>query len=697
MFKKWIAIISMFAAMNVVAEEPLLSDCAMNSRTESINDFNEYQSQCVEDIIENNTSEMFDDMDKVKDSSIEMTQGIVENYKEILILLGGMLGTYYLIMLMKGKLYNKSKAQTVFIMLSGFAFSTIIYVPNNLGKFITFAVKEQVTNFTEPMTSVNNYLANTEDELTRQISQHIPEINAKVDEAISNIIEAETCAMEYRQTVYNGYAMDEGFIYEESEIGKCLIEKQASAPSFLQSGRSPLNYAVKECSFDYDTGVNCGAVAMSKMEVKGQSTYNPVSSIISSYSDQIANWTQEASILECSKQDEALHYSLCREFKNKEFSIAKATTTKNALDSEFKRFVLELRDAVQKEVISQFDITQERRAIKMLNPLDQTMALLRTTQDYESTGTQTTQILRSIIPMKGYKVDAVSNQHFDFDSTVQGNIVYVDQLYSHIRYYKNNLFSDSSLNKGAVEEALKYVLDPKLMFGDYRNNIDKEDYELDFLTTKTIGTMGEYIFFTTTGFKLAATSVFNATTDQALKSKLKKLIDALDWLQIATAASLAVYFAIFYIFAEAFMFIVLAAPLLIVKALIIWSGKKDPKLIIGQVISLFMTVRNRVMAILIAIAATHAAMALSFEMIDHLDLFNDGSGWSNLKDLIQSFVVIASCILFSSLVFFKVLFESFRLLQEDTKIEGQANVDSEQVDAGSQSKVAASYVSAGTK
>lgn len=641
------------------AQEYKVSECQVDISKVGINEYVSIQSDCINEALNDENSTIVKAYREIPKASSEISGDLIDIYRNLISSVLIAVIVMGILSIKNGSYRNQNLKRSDLAMKLGLApiLLTFINVNDEYNTVALEFLNRQLHNSLLVVTSINNLHSQSEEMILDEVNKHQQIITDKSDELILSMVSSQTCAMEYQQNTMNRFSMKDGASYEMSDIAQCI---EAVDPSFETTGRSGLNNAVRQCSVELSNIMDCGKVVINNPELK---------SVVSKYNAAIAEWLVLANASLCEGQDKQKATGFCREINNGEFSLIKEIKSVDQVNADYINLVSNFRTELRDVVVDNIDIVKEQREVVLLNLLDQTFSLIRGNNNFEGVGFQIETMLSDIIAIQGYQTDSVSNGYVDAkEEKENSSIQTIDDFYDTLNRDTVMLMSNKKLEDDVFMTSLfRYLNDPMLYFGNYAAESTKEGYKLDFFTQKSVYNMGLYSF--TAGFvaKSLGSRLISSTSGMQQKKAASMLVFIGDKMMMASAIVFAPMVLIAYTMVNIVLLLFTAFIMTIVSIVLILVTKKPIEVVIDEIAQLWLSAFTKMFSFAAAMIFTHFLMVVVLSATTQIyNLQSYGVSVTPSQYLKFGAISIAT-IIFSSVVFFKlILFFDNKLTQKTT-------------------------------
>ncbi|MCK8072453.1 hypothetical protein [Vibrio sp. 1CM23M] len=653
MLKKWLTLISIITLnafvyaenLHIQEEEPLLPDCAFNVKELGINKFVEETQKCIEDKVENSNSPIANANKNLIDASAEANTALIRDLMYILNFLFGVVFIKFLIMKMREEKGKTKPSELILKSILGIGFVMMI---NNvdLMKYVSNKISNTIhSNVLLVPTALSNLYAQSDAELKKQIDPLLPKIQEKSDSVLLSMVESEVCAIRSISQNTTGYSFTDKDSFQEDLYNNCIEEYLPTAPKFSETGRSPLNSAVKHCSVKYITSKDCGSIAVNDLD-------EGFKIVLNDYSKKTATWVDNLDRFNCSLQDPEIAEGLCKEWTPEGFKLKQTYLDEFQLEIEFTDRVSESRETWSNYILENLDVVKAKRDVMLLSLLDQMYSLLRSEDNFDEVAIQTEDMINQVVVIEGLDRSTAGNE-FGNAEVYSAYIFSVDAYYGLITRKSEKLLDSNDLNIGVTEQAFKMIEEPLSMFGEYENKIDNENFKLDFFVQRRVHDAAMQTMLAGAIIKVGAGGLSNMTVSTKKKKMLLWLSQKGEWLMLSPIIALMPLMMMFYAVIN-IMYILLKGMIIIsFQILMFFKPGVKSDTIIKELIMMLIVSIGKMLSFPLALITTHLLMSIIFTSFDYVEILNGDQKLSSLNDLSRFITLSILNIVLSTVVFLK--------------------------------------------
>ncbi len=598
----------------------------------------------------------------------------------------------YLLMTMaankKGVLGKKSNfvMKTALFMFLG----TIVFVNGGMQYSINWVIDKLLINLTLPLSAANNYSIHSRAK-TEFLVKTGGNTEAHARRLVDQFTSSTICALEYRQKIFTGYNFDDKNSYLDNEEISCFDDIVSTTPSFFNgsTGRTVGSQAAKYCSSKYGTTLtDCGVVVIPEK-------YGKLRSSIQIHAPKIEFYTKEWNDYKCSelaKTDKTMAESLCKEWGGSEFVLPTTNKTEDQLFEEAERIEAELITSLKTDLVTEIVVEDHYREISLLNILDQAIFLVWNDKDVTKDSVEGVEKHSNLI-LNEVKTPVFSNRDAAFGHEEYGNYTvseheaaplgiprniedYRKQLRKKITEAHDNIFHTNYSVWDKIE-------DPKLILGDYRNQVDKEDFSVDLWLPKSIKESYTVLFMAVAGAKIGADwrvrSIQSKSHITGNKPNLimKKISGLLTFFLVLLAVTPFILISsVVTFFLGSLIYILTAIIGLFIKAMFVFVTKYKFEGLIESLIRILFNVYLP-MSLIFTLIFSHVGMVLLLSILDQTSFFAEADIANNIT---KSFIYLG-------LAYYVYLHTFFRLNSFFSKlIAGHFKSNTEGMHAGGETE-----------
>ncbi|EIV8508237.1 hypothetical protein MA785_000832 [Vibrio parahaemolyticus] len=687
MIKKWLILIPLL--INGVAysetidkpfeDEPLVSDCSFDIEALGINKYVEKTQECILEQMENSESELAQVNSNFLDEIVDVNKKLVDDILFFMNIVMGFFVSFWLYKIMSRDNQQNKKNRSELILKSILGIGMISLI--NSTNVMRFAVEELsnkvMTNATLPLTAMSNMLAQSDEELERQINPLIPSIYQKADSITSSMLKSEVCVSKSIANNMSGYSFDDKFSYAEDDYQNCLNEYVKTAPSFTQTGRSPLNSAIKHCSAQFGNFVDCGKIALNNTDAGLKQT-------LKAHNDKVIEWVNKSEGYNCSIQDQEKAVGFCKDWTSEGFKLKTEIAGKVELKADFIALVSGFRENWENHVIDNLDVVKLERQIRLLSFVDQMYSLLRTNKNYEAVATQTKIILDSVLVVEGYERNSPLNIEYMNTESYSTNIQNVDEFYGLVARQAEEIMNTVETNAGVVDKAFGMFKDPMLLYGQYENKVDKENFKLDFFVQRKVHDLAIPAMMTGVAVKIAAGSLSNVTVNTKKKKALLWLAQKGEWLMATPIITLVPVLMVAFVAINIVFAIVLSMLILIVKLFLLYRSNTKFEGVLYEILNVLLKAFVEVISFIFALVFTHILMAIVFASFGYIEVLNGDKVFNSINDILLFTTMTILTVIMSTVLLISLTISIKNNLLRKFAINNVAQNDLINVDEGIQ-------------
>lgn len=560
----------------------------------------------------------------------------------------------YLVMTMaankKGVLGKKSNfvMKTALFMFLG----SVVFVNGGMQYSINWVIDKLLLNLTLPLSAANNYSINS-----RAKAEFLVKTGGNTEKHARRIVDQVTsstiCSLEYRQKVFTGYSFDDKNSYLDNEEIRCFDDMVATTPSFFNgsTGRTVGSYAAKYCSEKHGTMLtDCGVIEVPEK-------YGKLRTTLTTQAPKIEFYAKEWNDLKCSelaKEDEKMAESLCKEWGGSEFILPTASKTEEELEITAENVENELVTALKSDLVTEIIIENHYREISLLNILDQAIFLVWNDKEIDVTKESVEGIEKnSNLILNEVKTPTFKTRDATFGNESYGNY----NLYEHetaplgiprsIEDYRKQLRKQITEAHDSIIHTNYTVWDkfedPKLILGDYQNQVDKEDYSVDLWLPKSIKESYTVLFLAVAGSKIAMDwrirSVQSKSHITGKKPNLvmKKISSLLTFFLVLLAVTPFILIStVVTFFLGSLIYILTAIIGLFIKAMFVFVTKYKFEGLIDSLIRILFNVYLP-MSLIFTLIFSHVGIVLVLSILDQTSFFEKAAVADNIT---KSFIYL---------------------------------------------------------
>lgn len=680
MKQKILLFLLLMFANNVFAEEYKVSDCQIESS--NLNTFVEHQRECVQDAIKNEQSEMMEAVRELPKAAVSASQDLWDIYQKLLMWL---IIWIMLLNIVKAKV-NKSFGDNKSEVVMKIAFSVLfVWTIGNTEVFKSIAVslmEQQITNSLVSITAMNNLMAQSEEEIYNAADSIQVDVYQKADVMTNEMLKSEVCAMEFKQNLMSNYSFDGVMGYEADNQAVCI--ESYPATSFVETGRSHLNNAVKHCSSQFGNAMDCG-----KVYVKNEN----INQLVAAHNQKLVEWLGKSNAALCSKQDPQKAQAFCREYVNQEFRLIKGSDEDAVVDKQFVDLVRTFRSDYKEIIVDSVDATKAVKEAALLNILEQLIVLFTERSNTVDITNQMNDLIKSTIAISGYERSSSVGSMVNFsDSTVNVSVQNPQDFFNALKGNSQELFNNSALkDMYSKSKLITIISNPMVLFGRYAAEDTMEGFKLDLFNQRALFKAGLMTLTYGIAIKSLGSITINAAKDEKMKRTGVLISKVGSTLIMISVFAVAPFLLVAYAVMNAMMLLFTGLISLLITSIAMFYTEKSKLItILKELGKIIMSSFTKNFAVILAIVMSHATMVVIITLTLQMGVLQQMGLYTSLKQLITGCIVLILTILFSIIIFFKMILFIDSLSEKKTIFQHTSNNSLDKVDGVTQARMLAS-------